>query len=157
MNAKGDGLLKRLTRGSQPGRRRLTGRRFSKENQPKRGRGRPKGARNYFTRDLQEATTNAVNRYGEDGRGKNGMEGFVFSMCSQNPEKVLDLLRAFLPRQVTVEQRPKRYRSVEEIHQELAQYGIHITQSALPNYKGPEIELDGEEITDPAKDETDGG
>ena len=70
---------------------------------------------------------------------------------------MLDLLRAFLPRQVTVEQRPKPYRSVEEIHKELAQYGIHITQPALPNYKGPEIELDGEEITDPAKDETDGG
>jgi hypothetical protein len=78
------------------------------------------------------------------------MEGFVFRMCSQNPEKVLDLMRAFTPRQVTVEQRPKRYRSVEEVHQELARYGIHITQPALPNYKGPEIELDGEEITDPA-------
>jgi len=73
------------------------------------------------------------------------------------PEKVLDLLRAFLPRQVTVEQRPKQYRSVEEIQKELAQYGISITQPALPNYRGPEIELDGEEITDPAKDETDRG
>jgi len=39
----------------------------------------------------------------------------------------------------------------------LARYGIHITQPALPNYKGPEIELDVEEITDAAKDETDGG
>jgi|SRR5690349_9384513 hypothetical protein len=157
MNKKGDGLLKRLTRGSQPGRHRAAGRRFSKPNQPKRGRGRPKGARNYFTRDLQEATFNAVNRFGEDGRGKNGMEGFVFGMCSRNPEKVLDLMRAFMPKQITVEQRPKRYRTLDEVRQELAQYGLDFTQPALPNYKGPEIELDAEEITEPAGNKTDGG
>jgi hypothetical protein len=155
MKKKGDRLLARLTRGSQPGRRRATGRRFSKENQPKRGRGRPKGARNYFTRDLQEATFNAVNRFGEDGRGKNGMEGFVFRMCSRNPEKVLDLVRASTPRQITVERRPKRYRTVDEMQEELAQYGIDLP--ALPNYKGPEIELDAEEIMDPAEDNTAGG
>jgi len=65
MRDKREGLLRRLTRGSQPGRRRAKARRFSKENQPKRGRGRPKGVKNYFTRNVREALFNAENRFGE--------------------------------------------------------------------------------------------
>jgi hypothetical protein len=157
MNKKRDGLLKRLTRGSQPARHRAAGRRFSKANQPKRGRGRPKGARNYFARNVQEALLKAVNRFGADGRGKDGLEGYLFKMCGEEPKSVMTMLNSTMPTRITVEQRPKRYRTLDEVRQELAQYGIDFTQPALPNYKGPEIELDAEEITEPVEKKTDGG
>jgi hypothetical protein len=157
MNNKRDALLKRLTRGSQPGRRRNKGKRFSKEHQPKRGRGRPKGARNYFTRNVQEALINAVNRFGEDGRGKDGLEGFFFKMCREEPKSVMTMLQGTMPTRITVERRPKRYPTLDEIRAELAQYGIDFTQPELPNYKGPEIELDAEEITEPVGNKPAGG
>jgi hypothetical protein len=53
--AKEKDRLGALTRGSQPGRARVKGKRFSKEHQPKRPRGRPKGATNLLTRNLKEA------------------------------------------------------------------------------------------------------
>jgi hypothetical protein len=154
-NKRDDRLVARLTRGSQPTRRRAKGRRFSEENQPKRGRGRPKGARNYFTRNVQEALLKAVNRFGADGRGKDGLEGYFFKMCGEEPKSVMTMLNSTMPTRITVEQRPKRYRTLDEVRQELARYGMDLTQPALPNYKGPEIELDAEEITEPAGTETD--
>jgi hypothetical protein len=157
MNNKRDALLKRLTRGSQPGRRRNKGKRFSKEHQPKRGPGRPKGARNYVTRNVLEALINAVNRFGEDGRGKDGLEGFLFKMCGEEPKSVMTMLQGTMPTRITVERRPKRYRTLDEIRAELAQYGIDFTQPALPNFKGPEIELDAEEITEPVGNKPESG
>jgi hypothetical protein len=47
--------MARLTRGSQPGRRRVKGQRFTKGNQPKRPPGRPKNATNLLTREIREA------------------------------------------------------------------------------------------------------
>jgi hypothetical protein len=157
MRDKRDGLLRRLTRGSQPGRRRAKARRFSKENQPKRGRGRPKGVKNYFTRNVREALFNAENRFGEDGRGKDGLEGFFFKLCGKEPKSVMTMLNGAMPKRITVERRPKQYRTLDEIREELAQYGIHFTQPMLPNYKGPEIELDAEEITESPDIKADGG
>jgi CHASE3 domain sensor protein len=51
---KKDRLAGRLTRGSQPARRRVQGKRFTTDDQPKQ-RERPKGATNLVTRELEEA------------------------------------------------------------------------------------------------------
>jgi hypothetical protein len=37
---------------------------FSRERQPKRGRGRPKGSTNFFTRGVKEAIIDACNELG---------------------------------------------------------------------------------------------
>ncbi len=50
---------------------------FSKTNQPKK-RGRPPGVQNLFTREIKEAAVNAATRYGVDGTGLGGLEGFFF-------------------------------------------------------------------------------
>ena len=59
----------RLTRGSQPGRRREKGKRFSTDDQPKRSRGRPPGATNLMTRELKEAILGGCSDCGADGKG----------------------------------------------------------------------------------------
>ena len=56
--------------------------------QPKRGRGRPKGSTNFFTRDMKEAIIDACNELGFDGQGQEGMKGYMkflgknFPRCS---------------------------------------------------------------------------
>jgi hypothetical protein len=145
-----DHAAARLTRGTQPGRANGSGKRFGKEDQPKK-RGRPKGARNYFTREIQEALLRAVNRYGQDGRGKDGLEGFFFKMCGEQPLSVMGMLRAQMPTQVTVERRgqPKQYKSLDEVRRELAQRGINIDPVfQLEHHKGPLIELDADDVSE---------
>jgi hypothetical protein len=104
-----------------------------------------------------EALINAVNRFGEDGRGKDGLEGFLFKMCAEEPKSVMTMLQGTMPTRITVERRPKRYRTLDEIRAELAQCGIDFAQPALPNYQGPEIELDAEEITEPVGNKRESG
>ncbi len=70
---------------------------------------------------------------------------------------MMTMLNGAMPKRITVERRPKQYRTLDEIREELAQYGIHFTQPMLPNYKGPEIELDAEEITESPDIKADGG
>jgi hypothetical protein len=134
-------------RGSQPQQaRRGNPRRIGAKDGPKRARGRPPGAVNRITREVKEALLAAVNRYGEDGQGKDGLEGFFFRMCGARPDKILDILRGVMPMQMTVEQveRPKPYPTFEEIQKELAAYGLG-GMLQLPHWEGPEIELDAED------------
>ena len=67
----------RLTRGSQPGRRREKGKRFSTDDQPKRSRGRPPGATNLITRELKEAILGGCSDCGADGKGTGGLRGYM--------------------------------------------------------------------------------
>jgi hypothetical protein len=141
-------------RGSQPRRSRAknaTSYGSGSEKEPKRGRGRPKGVHNFFTREVKEALLAAVNRYGENGKGKDGLEGFFFRMCKERPEKVMDTLRAIMPTQMTVEhvERPKPYPTFDEVQKELAAYGLS-DMLQIPHWEGPEIELDTIDVTDDA-------
>ena len=63
-------LAARLARGSHPERRRVKGKRFTKDNQPKRPPGRPRGAVNLMTRQLQQAVLDGCSDVGENGKGK---------------------------------------------------------------------------------------
>jgi hypothetical protein len=137
-----------LGRGTQPGRARAAGKRFSKENQPKKGRGRPRGAQNYFTRNVKEALIEALNEFGRDGKGKDGMKGFFMRMCELKPELIMTTVRAITPMYVRVERAdpPKQYKTLDEVRAELSQYGLDELPK-IPFYKGPVIELDGEDGT----------
>ena len=118
----------------------------------KRGRGRPPGAQNYYTRQVKEAILEAANQLGEDGEGYDGLVGYMRFLGRSEPKTFAMLLRAVMPTQVdikTVEQvgRPKRYQTSEEVLEELKMYGIvPQEQKALPHYVGPEIELDAEDV-----------
>jgi len=90
----------RLTRGSQPGRRREKGKRFSTDDQPKRSRGRPPGATNLMTRELKEAILGGCSDCGADGKGTGGLRGYMWKLAMEDKKTMGMLLRAILPADV---------------------------------------------------------
>jgi hypothetical protein len=86
---------------------------FTKEFQPKGKRGRKAGVPNFITREVKEAIIDACNRYGADGSGTGGLEGYMFKLCAEQPGVMGGLLGRIMPTQVTIEktQRPEPYKS----------------------------------------------
>jgi hypothetical protein len=144
---KRDRLAARLTRGSQPGRRRVKGgKRFSTDDQPKRPRGRPKGATNFMTRELKEAILGGCSDCGVDGKGTGGLRGYMKRLAIEDTKTMGMLLRANLPADVNVEvTEQKTYQSLDEVKAILAQLGIPTdVVYQLEHYKGPLIEAEPE-------------
>ena len=134
----------RLTRGSQPGRRREKGKRFSTDDQPKRSRGRPPGATNLMTRELKEAILGGCSDCGADGKGKGGLRGYMRKLAMEDKKTMGMLLRAILPADVKVEvTEQKTYQSVDEVKTKLAELGIPPDDVyRLEHYNGPVIEVE---------------
>ncbi|MEY9401747.1 hypothetical protein ABIF66_002938 [Bradyrhizobium japonicum] len=63
--------------------------------------GRTKGTRNKTTLVLREATLFAAEACGEDGRGKNGLIGFLTSLAQHQPALFGRLLEKILPMQAS--------------------------------------------------------
>jgi hypothetical protein len=147
--SKKDRLAARLTRGSQPGRQRAKGKRFTKDNQPKRLPGRPKGATNLMTRELKEAILGGCSDVGENGKGKGGLRGYMRRMAKQDTKTMGTLLRAILPTEVTVEEKQDwAYQTIEEAKAELERLGIPSREVyRLEHYKGPLIDVEADEST----------
>jgi hypothetical protein len=61
--------------------------------------GRTKGTRNKATLVLREAALFAAEACGEDGRGKNGLVGFLTSLAQRQPAVFGRLLEKILPMQ----------------------------------------------------------
>jgi hypothetical protein len=150
---KEDRLAARLTRGSQPARRRVNGKRFSKDNQPKRVRGRPKGATNLMTRQVQEAILIAFSELGEDLHGKGGLVGFLKRIGRNDLKTAGMLLRAVMPTQMTVERKENvSYQSIDEVRAELNRSGISIEKVFELEYiKPPVVEVEATDVTDDGK------
>jgi hypothetical protein len=93
---------------------------------------------------VKEAIINACNRHGQDGKGKGGLEGYLFRLARDEPKTMAMLLRAVLPTQITLErvEPPEPQISFEELQQQLAQLGFVLERAPLPHYEGPEIVLD---------------
>ena len=72
----------------------MKGKRFSKEHQPKRPRGRPKGATNLLTRDLKEAILGGCEDCGLDGKGTGGLRGYMKRLAIQDPKTMGTLVRS---------------------------------------------------------------
>jgi hypothetical protein len=51
-------------------------------------RGRKKGTANKFTTDIREALIEAVNRFGRDGKGVDGMVGYLLRNCEKKPAAI---------------------------------------------------------------------
>ena len=146
---KKDRLAARLTRGSQPARRRVKGQHFSKEHQPKRPRGRPKGATNQLTRDLQEAIWGGCEDCGLDGKGTGGVRGYMKRLAMEDTKTMGMLVRSMLPTEVKVEEKQVPvYQTVEEAKAEVARLGLPPAEIyKLEYYKGPLIDVEAAELT----------
>jgi hypothetical protein len=146
---KKDRLAARLTRGSQPARRRVKGQHFSKEHQPKRPRGRPKGATNQLTRDLQEAIRGGCEDCGLDGKGTGGLRGYMKRLAMEDTKTMGMLVRSMLPTEVKVEEKQVPvYQTVEEAKAEVARLGLPPAEIyKLEYYKGPLIDVEAAEST----------
>jgi hypothetical protein len=67
-----------------------------KKGQPKIG-GRKAGTPNRFSSDVREALLEAVNRLGSDGKGADGMVGYLMRYGDKRPTAVLSLLGRAMP------------------------------------------------------------
>jgi hypothetical protein len=109
---------------SRPNNYKPTGR-FTKENQPKK-RGRPPGARNVLSKNIKEAAVNAATRYGVDGTGLGGLEGFFFRCCDLYGQTMIALLGRISPLQKSPdgERQKTVYNTPEEFDAALKARGL---------------------------------
>jgi hypothetical protein len=63
--------------------------------------GNPKRGPNKLTRDLKEGIVDAAIRHGEDGKGKAGLEGYLFMLAKKHPKQYTSLLARVMPLQIT--------------------------------------------------------
>jgi hypothetical protein len=99
---------------------------FSKTNQPRRNPGRPPGVKNLFTREIKEAAVNAATRYGADGHGLGGLEGFFFRCCDMHAPIMVSLLARICPMQKSPdgERQKTVYNTPEEFDEALKARGL---------------------------------
>ena len=60
------------------------------------GAGRPKGSKNKITLGLKEALLVALETVGEDGKGKNGLTGYLIKVARTRPDLIVRMLVAVL-------------------------------------------------------------
>ena len=56
------------------------------------GAGRPKGSKNKITLGLREAFLVALETVGEDGKGKNGLTGYLYKVAMTRPDLIMRIL-----------------------------------------------------------------
>jgi hypothetical protein len=95
--------------------------------------GRTPGSKNFITREMKEAIITACNKIGSDGKGRDGLEGYLEFLGREFPPVMGGLLRTIMPTQVTVErkERPEPYQTYEQMCVQLErQYGIKLDTPA---------------------------
>jgi hypothetical protein len=127
----------------------MNGKRFSTDNQPKRARGRPKGATNLMTRNLKEAILGGCEDCGFDGKGTDGLRGYFKRLAMNDPKTMGTLVRGILPMEVKVEEKPQQVcQTLEEVKAELERLGIPTGQIyKLEHYRGATIDVEAGEST----------
>jgi len=67
------------------------------------GAGRPPGAGNEAIKPLREAIMEAAKNVGRDGKGKDGLVGYLVMLAKDEPKAFAGLLGRVIPMQVTGE------------------------------------------------------
>ena len=119
-------IAKRLMRGSQPARARAaSGVRYAKGH--KKVGGRKKGTPNRLTTEIREMIIAAFTELGADGRGAEGLKGFIKLIGREDLKSAAMLLRAVLPMQVNASINTSvnvKYKTLQEATEEARKLGL---------------------------------
>jgi hypothetical protein len=126
MSKKESTIARRLMRGSQPTRARAgSGVRYPKGH--KKVGGRKKGTPNRLTAEIKEMIIAAFTELGADGRGEEGLKGFIKKIGREDLKSSAMLLRAVLPTQVNASINASvnvKYKTLEEANEEARKLGL---------------------------------
>ena len=67
------------------------------------GKGRPKGSPNKITARVREAIVQAAENHGRDGKGKDGLTGYLTKLAAEEPRAFASLLGRIVPTQIEAE------------------------------------------------------
>jgi len=119
-------VLNRLNRGTTPERARDASQRpgtFQKGH--RKFGGRKKGTPNVITKDLKIAIVEAAHRLGSDGKGTDGLVGYLMALGAADTRTFASLLRALLPLQIAPEtDNVVTFRSADELREKLIAQGV---------------------------------
>jgi hypothetical protein len=92
----------------------------------RRGGGRAKGKPNHTTRLAREAIVEGLSLYGENGKGKNGMVGFVLAAIRKDIRNGVSMLGMICPKQVdaVITRTDVVYKTIAELDSDLAKRGL---------------------------------
>lgn len=99
--------------------------------------GRAKGTRNRTTTLLKDAILTAATLVGENGKGKDGLVGYLKMLAVKEKVVYARLLEKVLPLQIAVEDRTKPQYTVAEAAQKLRERGLPVPSLMLV---GPDAE-----------------
>jgi hypothetical protein len=126
MSKKENTIAKRLTRGSQPARACAAGGVRYRKGHKKIG-GRKKGTPNRLTAEIKEMIIAAFTELGANGRGEEGLKGFIKKIGREDLKSSAMLLRAVLPMQVNASINTSinvKYKTLEEANEEARKLGL---------------------------------
>jgi hypothetical protein len=114
--------------------------------------GRKKGVRNRTTLLLKEAILQAATLVGQDGKGKDGLVGYLKMLAVRERAVYARLLEKVLPMQVNVEDKTVKIYTAEEAAMRLRERGLPVPPMLL------QIAAGGKELnlTDEYEDELNG-
>ena len=94
------------------------------------GTGRQKGTRNRTTTLLKDAILQAATLVGQDGKGKDGLVGYLKMLAVKERAVYSRLLEKVLPMQLHLEDKTKNY-TVEEAAERLRERGLPVPPGLL--------------------------
>lgn len=98
--------------------------------------GKPAGVRHLLNKSVKECILEAAARLGSDGKGRDGLVGFMMSVGRRHPTHLLALIGKVLPLQLQAPDfENHRFRSIEEVQAELRARGIPVERIFMPDPK----------------------
>ena len=98
---------------------------------------------------LKKRSLPAANELGEDGKGLDGMKGYMRRLGLEEPKTFGMLLRAIMPTQVTVEHKDVPLDTEEDVRKELARFGLALEDLRMHRFHTPEqvLELTAQDVS----------
>lgn len=94
---------------------------------PKMLLGRPKGSKNKIAVELKVAIMEATAMVGRDGKGKDGLHGYLMRLAIQHPKVYARFLEKLIPMHIKIDDdngNIERYETLEELQLALAARGL---------------------------------
>jgi hypothetical protein len=93
--------------------------------------GRPKGGANHFSKYSQAVILEALETFGRDGRGKDGIIGFIHRALHEDVRHGVSLLLGITPKLLEaniIRKTEVSFQSVEDLDRDLAAHGLPPTR-----------------------------